>query len=152
MGKYSSKENTKEHINKVKNIISDVCTELMSRGELHDKSKLEKPELEYFDKYTPMLKTLTYGTPEYTESLNGLKPALDHHYTNNRHHPEHYENGVDGMNLVDIIEMFCDWYAATKRMKSGDIHKSIDISAKRFNLSPQLVSILKNSVELIDGK
>jgi hypothetical protein len=56
------------------------------------------------------------------------------------------------MNFVDLMELFCDWYAATKRTKNGDIHKSIDISAKRFNINPQLVKIFKNSVGLIDGR
>lgn len=149
--KYSSIEKTKEHINNVQNGIGTICTDLMNRGKNHDKSKLENPELEYFDKYTSILSKLEYGTDEYKKSLENLKPALDHHYKNNRHHPEFHKEGIDGMNLVDIIEMFCDWYSATKRTKNGDIHKSIDISAKRFNIDPQLVKILKNSVRLIDG-
>lgn len=58
------------------------------------------------------------------------------------HKPEH---GVSGMDLFDLVEMFFDWKAATERMSSGDIHKSIDINTKRFNLSPQLVRILRNT-------
>ena len=44
-------------------------------------------EKELFDKWTPILKTLEYGSEEYKDSLKNLKVALDHHYENNSHHP-----------------------------------------------------------------
>jgi hypothetical protein len=75
-----------------------------------------------------------------------LKPALDHHYANNSHHPQFYKNGIDGMNLLDLVEMFFDWKAATERTKDGDIRKSIEINSTRFNISPQLVSIFVNTI------
>jgi hypothetical protein len=37
-----------------------------------------------------------------------MAPALKHHYENNRHHPEHFKNNIDDMNLIDLIEMLCD--------------------------------------------
>jgi len=46
-----------------------------------------------------------------------MKPAIEHHYKNNRHHPEHFNNGIDEMNLVDLIELLCDWKAASERNK-----------------------------------
>jgi hypothetical protein len=72
--------------------------------------------------------------------------ALKHHYRENSHHPEHYENGVDDMDLLDVIEMLCDWMAAVSRMKDGDIEKSIEINADRFGISEQLKSILINTI------
>ena len=36
------------------------------------------------------------------------------------------------MNLVDIVEMFCDWLAATKRHDDGDIYKSIEHNSKEI--------------------
>jgi hypothetical protein len=56
---------------------------------------------------------------------------------------------VNEMNLFDLLEMIVDWVAATKRHADGDIQKSIEINAGRFSLSPQLVSILTNTVEAI---
>ena len=53
----------------------------------------------------------------------------------------------DGMDLYDIIEMFCDWKAASKRNVDGSISKSIEIGQKRFNMSGQLVKIFKNTVK-----
>jgi len=50
------------------------------------------------------------------------------------------------MTLLDLLEMICDWKAASERVSSGDILKSIEYNTTRFNISPQLVSILKNTV------
>lgn len=52
---------------------------------------------------------------------------------------------VDGMTLLDLVEMFCDWKAATERHADGSIVKSIQHNKGRFNISPQLVSILENT-------
>jgi len=149
--KYSSIPETMEHVKNVAVIIGRFCNKLLERAKNHDKSKMEKPELEWFDKYTPLLKILEYGTPEYKSSLEALQPALKHHYKHNRHHPEHWEtDGNDpiiGMNLIDVIEMFCDWYAASKRTKNGDFRKSIDISCKRFKIGKQLHQIFINTKE-----
>lgn len=142
---YDSKADTLLHIKRVSQLLTEAASELMRRANCHDDSKLESPEKELFDEYTPKLKNCTYGSDEYKEYLKGLKVALDHHYANNSHHPEHNENGVNGMNLFDLIEMFFDWRAATERHADGDIFKSIEINKDRFNLDPQIVDILRNT-------
>jgi len=150
---YSKEEcikDTQKHINQVGACIDEVVSELLIRSVEHDKSKLESPELELFTEYTPKLAECTYGSDEYKEYLKGLKVALDHHYANNSHHPEHFPNGVRGMNLIDLVEMFCDWKAATMRHNDGDLNRSIDINQKRFNISDDLTQIFKNTVSLFD--
>lgn len=52
---------------------------------------------------------------------------------------------VDGMTLLDLVEMFCDWKAATERHADGSIEKSIKHNKGRFNLTDQLASILNNT-------
>jgi hypothetical protein len=143
---YDSRADTLAHIQRVNELLLIVCARLMERARIHDQSKLIEPEKSVFDACTIKLKSIPYGSEEYKAALAELKPALDHHYAENPHHPEHYENGVDGMSLYDLIEMFMDWKAATERMKGGgDIWRSIQINAERFKLSPQLVSILENT-------
>jgi hypothetical protein len=139
---------TQEHINLIRVLLRIAATELLKRGEIHDLSKFSPEEVEVFTEYTSKLKGTTYGSAEYKQFLAEMKPALDHHYANNRHHPEHFENGIDGMNLIDLIEMFIDWLASTKRHANGDIMKSIELNETRFKMSPQLVSIFKNTVDL----
>jgi hypothetical protein len=146
---YSSKEETLEHINNVRKFINFVVFELRKRATVHDKSKMESPEVEIFDEYTPKLAGSTYGGPEYKEFLKGMGPALEHHYAYNRHHPEHFPAGIEGMDLIDIIEMFCDWKAATLRHDDGDMLRSINVNKKRFKMSDQLVSIFQNTLKLV---
>jgi hypothetical protein len=143
--KYDSKADTLLHIKRVAQLLTEASSELIRRANVHDNSKLESPEKELFDEFTPKLKDCTYGSDEYKEYLKGLKVALDHHYANNSHHPEHYENGVNGFDLFDLIEMFFDWKAATERHADGNIMKSIEINKGRFEISEQLCDIMRNT-------
>jgi hypothetical protein len=121
----------------------------MKRGELHDQTKLEHPEVELFTEFTPKLANSTYGSKEYEEFKVSMGPALQHHYANNRHHPEHHKNGINDMNLLDVVEMLCDWKASSERHNDGNIRKSIEINANRFNMSPQLTKILENTADIL---
>lgn len=145
MSNYDSKADTLLHIKRVSELMTEASCELIRRANVHDNSKLQSPEKELFDEFTPKLKGCTYGSDEYKEYLKGLKVALDHHYSKNSHHPEHYENGVNGFDLFDLIEMFFDWKAAGERHADGNIYKSIEINKDRFKLSEQIVDILTNT-------
>ena len=138
---------TTQHIEQVRKNLSIIIAQLQDRAQHHDESKLSEAEIEGFTAYTPKLKNAEFGSEEYQSFLTGLKPVLAHHYQENRHHPEHFANGYQGMNLVDLVEMFCDWLASTQRMTKGDIYKSIEHAQKRFALSEDLARILKNTVK-----
>lgn len=141
---------TKAHIARVQHLIEDAITNLTRRSMLHDRSKLEEPEKSAFDRLKSLsLSGMAYGSEEYRASLKKERPAIQHHYDANSHHPEFYgEKGVDGMSLLDVLEMLIDWKAATERMKDGgDIRKSLDINRERFKLTPQLESILANTIK-----
>ena len=174
---------TLEHIKEVRRNLVKVINEVRSRAIHHDESKLVSPEREIFDEYTPKLKNATYGSGEYKKYLKEMKVALDHHYTNNRHHPEYFSKrwkcddcneelgysavecptcahtncftrigSIDKMNLIDIIEMLCDWEAATLRHADGDIKKSIEINQERFRYSDELKAIFLNTVDFLRRK
>lgn len=55
--------------------------------------------------------------------------------------------GISGMDLFDVVEMFFDWKAASERMETGDIRKSIEFNRDRFLMDPQLVRIFNNTVD-----
>lgn len=151
--KYDSQKDTMNHIVKVRNYISKVISELENRALKHDHDKIDNPtEKALFDEYTPKLKECTYGSEEYKKFLIGLKKGLDIHYANNRHHPEHFEDGIRGMNLVDLLELICDWKAASERHADGDIYKSIEINQERFGYSNDIKCILKNTIDFLEGK
>lgn len=81
---------TLKHIHKVRALIFGMIQELDNRARNHDLSKLESPEKEIFGEFTPELAKTEYGSQEYKDLLAKVKPAIDHHYSKNRHHPEHW--------------------------------------------------------------
>lgn len=146
MKRYDSRADTTAHIIRVQALMDEVVTRLNERATAHDETKLREPEKPLFDEWTPKLKALTYGSDEYWTALAALKPALDHHYAAYSHHPEHFENGVNGMSLLDLIEMLCDHKAAGERHADGDVWQSMQINRKRFGYEDQLYEILCNTV------
>jgi hypothetical protein len=140
---------TTEHKILVKDLLYNFAEVIKQRADSHDQSKLEVPEFGLFSELTPRLAQTTYGSEEYKKTLDQLKIALDHHYANNRHHPEHFKNGINDMTLIDLLEMVIDWYCASKRHNDGNIYKSLEINTTRFNISEQLVRVFKNTIELI---
>ena len=141
---------TQKHIEAVRKYIRFMIDKIDMRGVKHDASKLESPEVEVFAEYTPKLNSTTFGSEDYYKNLEQMKPALDHHYASNRHHPEHFVNGINDMTIVDILEMFCDWKASTLRHNDGNLLKSIETNAERFHMDGQLKQILINTARMID--
>lgn len=145
----ASTADTWRHIHHVQTYLLAFCGKLQERVLSHDQSKLEPPEAEVFALWTPRIAETSYGSPEYQKAIEGLGPALAHHYAKNRHHPEHWPNGVEDMSLVDLVEMFCDWKAASDRQHEGNLRKTIEHNADRFRLPPLLVRVLKNTIDEI---
>lgn len=141
---------TQKHIEKVRKYIRFFTDKLTTRGVNHDASKMESPEIELFAEHTDNLKNMVYNSPEYQQSLKELKPALEHHYAINRHHPEHFPNGINDMTLIDLIEVIADWKAASERYKNGNLLVSIENNAERFNITDQLKQILINTAKTLD--
>lgn len=66
------------------------------------------------------------------------------------HERETFEpGGIHAMNLIQLLEMLCDWIAATRRHDDGDIHASIEKNAARFHYGEELEQFLHNSVDAI---
>ena len=146
-----SRPGTEAHIAEVRRLLGKVLSGLTRRAMLHDQSKLESPEVEHFDRAAFRLAGCAYGSAEYKKSLADLKPALDHHYAVNSHHPEHYPDGICGMNLLDLAEMIADWKAASLRHADGDVRVSIEINQKRFGYSDELKGILLNTLPVLEN-
>jgi hypothetical protein len=145
MNQLETNAETIKHIRRVQHLLSNVAMKLIDRALCHDESKLIEPEASVFAEYTAKLKGLTYGSDEYKACLAGMKPALDHHYAHNRHHPEHWSGGIRDMSLLDLIEMLVDWKAASERHADGDIEKSITINKQRFGYSDELEAIFRRT-------
>lgn len=138
---------THKHVRKVQENLNLFIKDLIQRGMVHDESKFEEPELSIFAANTHRLQSVGYGTPEYEACLQETRPAITHHYSKNRHHPEFHPNGIEDMTLIDLLEMLADWRAAGERNKDGNIRKSIAVNSSRFKMSPQLRTIFENTVK-----
>lgn len=148
---YDSRPDTYEHIHTVQVFLLRCVEELGRRLVNHDRSKLFSPEKEAFDAATPRLRDSEYGSEEYKGFLRELEPALRHHYAVSRHHPEHFNEGIQGMNLLDLVELVCDWKSAGLRHKTGDLRDSIEKSQARFGYSDELKQIFLNTARFLDG-
>jgi len=126
--------------------LSEIIRDLVTRAETHDDSKFTEEEFQKYVQIKKDFKEVEFGSPEYDALRAKHAGSFDIHYKNNRHHPEHFQNGIEDMTLVDLIELLVDWKAASMRNKEGgNIDKSIQISAERYKINPQLIKILENT-------
>lgn len=146
MNTTSAEITTRTHMQRVSALLREAAIELIKRAARHDLSKLTPQELgplQALQDHTAVHGVAPYGTPEYETNRQLLAPMLAHHYANNSHHPEHYGNGVAGMDLFDLIEMFLDWKAASER--GGESAMNLSHSVKAYDIPPMLGSILRNT-------
>lgn len=142
---YDSRTDTMRHIRHVRDNIETFVVEMLRRGRVHDASKFDKEERAALDEATPLLRSVSYGSPRYGEILAGMTPMLEHHYRCNGHHPEHYgAEGISGMDLFDVVEMVCDWMAAARRNQADGVKLAHNV--RQFDISPQLAAILANTL------
>ena len=138
-------EDTHAHIKLVQNQMNKAIIFLKTQSVVHDRSKFTDEEAEIYAVVTPEFAKYDYGTPEHKAVGDKLGPAWEHHLENNPHHPEYHENGVDGMDLLYIIEMLCDWKAASMRNPNQDFKKSLQLNLDKKKIAPQLQSIMINT-------
>lgn len=125
--------------------------QLNQRALRHDRSKeYNYEEFSGYINMTKELKPLTYGTPEHKAIIDKYKYAVELHYKNNDHHPEHFKNGIKDMNKVQIIEMVCDWVGAMKCRNTLDNYKtSMEFNKKRFSIPEELYKKIFSLVEYL---
>jgi hypothetical protein len=142
--------NVLHHKQMVAEYMQRVTSELMQRAVLHDYSKFETQEFDAYADNLPYFEKAAYGSEEYRAALARIKPAIDHHFAANRHHPEHFISGIEGMNLIDALEMVCDWMAAAKRVPGGKLQ--LERQKERFGIDHQLYSLILHTVEYLESK
>lgn len=145
--KFDSAPSTEAHIRTVQRIGDTVIKSLEDRFTWHDSSKTCDPEKACYDKYIPMLQKAKYGSKEYYDIKKEMeKDGLNHHFQVNRHHPEHFENGISGMTIVDLVEYFVDTYAASTRSDT-QYSAGVKMNQEKHKLPDELVQIFMNTVE-----
>ncbi len=137
---------TMRHIRTIQGYMTLIGTEWVERTRRHDESKLDDIELYGYVGIAEATKGLTAGSQEYLDALEPYKTVIRRHYILNDHHPEHFANRVNGMNLIQVLEMVCDWIAASTDREMHPM-QSIDTQCTRFNIDAQLKQIIINTMD-----
>jgi hypothetical protein len=136
-----------KHKEQVAVMLAKFSAELAYRAAVHDNSKFNSTEFDDCSENVLEFNKYPFGTPEYDALREKLKNAIVYHRERNRHHPEHFENGIDGMNLIDILEMLVDWKSASTRSPEDSLRKGLPLLKEKYNISPQLLKILENTAK-----
>jgi hypothetical protein len=117
---------------------------LATRGANHDSSKLKEPE---YSGWLAMDKEprYPYGSRKYYDKMFRYKEVLEHHYSINSHHPEHFEDPSNQMDLIDLIEMLCDWFSYSNDISWLEGYNTINSQCARFKLNDTIKHLLLNT-------
>ena len=134
----------KNHIKSVQRKLKVLIDELQKRLENHDKSKLTD-ELWYWE-FMDQEPKYPYGSKEYFSKKKRNEMVFQMHYKNNRHHPEHFMNGINDMNLIDIMEMLCDWISYKDDISITDAVDIVEKQSRRFGFSDEIKNLMLNTL------
>lgn len=134
-----------EHQQKVAAVIRQVIQELIARALTHDASKFTTQELKdnlvtLPDKWGLLAEGHGYHSPEQEQHRARFTAEIARHRKAHRHHPEYHADGVNDMDLIDLIEMICDWYVS-----APDIDQSIRKNSEDYEIDPHISRILENT-------
>lgn len=143
----TTKEYIEKHQNAVKRWLAHFSMILQSRAIKHDESKLQEPEYSLWKKMDEEPR-YPYGTKEYSSKLKRWQHLFKLHWKDkrNRHHPEHFTSPVVEMDLMDMIEMLCDWLGYKEAVSYSEASKLVDNQCKRFNFPEEFKNLLLNTL------
>lgn len=111
----------------------DEALELINRCTIHDNSKFTKEEI-----YTFINITNKEGLKNSKAKLSEeYKLALQIHWKNNSHHPEHYSD-YSLMTEMDIMEMACDWNARSIEYRTNLLEFVEERQNERFHFNESM--------------
>lgn len=103
---------------------------LMERAKVHDNSKMSS-----LDEMHALSRIINDKTTlkDPNRQLGPIqKDAIELHWKNNTHHPEHFASPID-MSKLDIMEMCCDWHARSTQYHTDFLMFVKTQQEKRFH-------------------
>lgn len=122
--------------------------ELFARARNHDNSAMGSPEVEVYRRYFDNYMEFRPGDPRREEVIANMAPAIGHHFLANDHHPEHFDKGLDDMDLIQITHFLADMMSCSEQ-EQVDIYELLEMARNRYSMSDQMYHILCNSVKKI---
>ena len=154
---------TKEHIQRVRRCLmllaplTGHAAELRRRAAAHDASKFGPDERVPYIWLTEYHRCRQLGEPFcYPRGMEEkVRTAIQHHVTNNRHHPE-FHGDPNEMSDVDLIEMVCDWTAMAQEFEQDEgsargwaektIGERLRLNADRREFVYQVIALLDSQI------
>jgi hypothetical protein len=137
------------HVSEVQENLEVMIHDLKVRGINHDRSKFQEPEFSTFCETRPEFKKVNFGTKEYDAVVDKARLAVTHHHLSNRHHTAFYANGVQGMTLLDILEMLADWKAASRRSPGLSFADSLSRAFKKYEINETMQQFILNTIQYL---
>lgn len=148
MSQRETKKYIQEHIANVRKRMGELAGIIVSRAENHDKSKLEEPEFSGFVAMDNEPR-YPYGSEEYNDKSKRFAWLFKVHWSKNRHHPEYFDDKGEfeqEANLVDVIEMLCDWVSYNGCMSYTEAYDLVEKQCRRFRFSGTMRNLLLNTL------
>ena len=128
------------HYEDVKNMMSEIASEIRNRGAMHDYTKLREPNKSLF--YRELCATIEGKMNDFTEGEWYLM-----HCATERHHLNVF--CPDDVNLIDVIEMICDCVCAGMA-RTGEV-RPIEIDADILEKAVQnTVTMLADAIKIVE--
>ena len=158
MKKLYYENDVRKHQQAVAVLMTAVAQAILDRGMRHDATKHGLNEADAYVDPVWQLNTgeVAYGSDEYKKLIAQMGEGLKHHYEYNDHHPEYFEkhsaqtlnDPIRCMDLFVLLEMCCDWIAASQR-RNNDPMLAMDQLTKKYPIDEQLAVIIRNTVQMI---
>lgn len=123
----------------------DLAIELIKRCSVHDNSKFSKEEMESLIRIEDKS---DFKDPNVLLS-NVKKEAIEIHWKNNSHHPEHFNNIYD-MSDLDLMEMACDCYARSKQYETDFLDFISTRQINRFKFPTEIYEKFYSYCSILD--
>lgn len=114
----------------------------------HDKDKFEK---DLYEPYVLMTWCTFRKQAIPTEDLPKVKYVMAKHYSNNKHHPEHWEN-IEDMDTESLVEMCADWCAMSEEFKNDPFDWADNTVDSRFLFNETQTYFIYKTLERMWGK
>ena len=152
---------TRKHQQLVAEKMVKCAKRLLDKGMAHDASKFSEIEKRTYTEPVWKLNhnNVEYGSEKYNRLVAQMDEGWEHHIAENDHHPQWFEkfgsqtldDPIKAMDMFALIEMLCDWIAASRRNNSRACD-AMRFLKKKYPLDSQIECILNNTLDLIENK
>lgn len=134
-----------EHRALVHDKMATVSRDINTRARHHDQSSLNGSEFRIYEEHFDELQKYPMFDPRRDAVLKEMRVATMYHHNANDHHPEHFDDGINGMNLIQMIEFVADIMSQSEQ-NGIDVYEMLPLLKDQYDISSQLYQVILNTV------